>query len=286
VFYLGLKILINNLKSIGNIAKFSLLGLWLTSIIGLFIIGIRQASEHAYEESANIEKTELNITANDTLYVKMVSNDVYKRYFNKESHGYRLANDENGQKAIYTSDVRLVVKSTLDSLASIHIEKNAEGSSFNAAKERAENINYHYALVGNELRLDAFLSTGFENKFRDQEVYVTLYLPEGTTLYAYKNTYSFHRNPSYYDDILDNGMEEHYLKIIKDGIDCPDCDDNFKLDIDIHDEDSGVKIDEHGIEIKGEDGSLTIDKDGIKGKSEEVKVKIDSNGIEIKSDDN
>jgi hypothetical protein len=81
-------------------------------------------------------------------------------------------------------------------------------------------------------------------------------------------------------------MEEHYLKIIKDGIDCPDCDDNFKLDIDIHDEDSGVKIDEHGIEIKGEDGSLTIDKDGIKGKSEEVKVKIDSNGIEIKSDDN
>jgi phage shock protein PspC (stress-responsive transcriptional regulator) len=161
VFYLGLKILINNLKSIGNIAKFSLLGLWLTSIIGLFIIGIRQASEHAYEESANIEKTELNITAKDTLYVKMVGNDVYKRYFNKESHGYRLANDENGQKAIYTSDVRLVVKSTLDSLASIHIEKNAEGSSFNAAKERAENINYHYALVGNELRLDAFLSKGF-----------------------------------------------------------------------------------------------------------------------------
>jgi len=41
VFYLGLKVLINNLKSIGNIAKFSLLGLWLISIIGLLIIGIR-----------------------------------------------------------------------------------------------------------------------------------------------------------------------------------------------------------------------------------------------------
>jgi hypothetical protein len=255
------------------------------SIIGLFIIGIRQATEHAYEESASIEKTELNITAKDTLYLKMAGNDVYKRHFNKEVHGYRLANDENGQKVIYTSDIRLVVKSTLDSLASIHIEKNAEGSSFMAAKERAENINYHYALVGNELRLDSFLSTDFKNKFRDQEVYVTLYLPEGTTLYADKNTYSFHRNPRYYEDILDNGMEEHYLKVIKDGIDCPDC-ENFKINVDINNDNSGIKIDEDGIEIKGEDGSLTIDKNGVKGKSEDVKVNIDSNGIEIKSDKN
>jgi len=285
VFYLGLKILINNLKSIGYIAKFSLLGVWLAAIIGLFIIGVRQATEHAYEESAAIEKTQLNITANDTLYVKMMGNDVYKRNLYKEVHGYRLANDENGQKVIYTSDIRFVVKSTQDSLASIHVEKNAEGSSYLAAKERAENINYHFAFIGNELRLDAFLSTAFENKFRDQEVYVTLYMPEGSTLYADKNTYSFHRNPSYYEDILDNGMEGHYLKVIKDGIDCPDCKD-FKVKIDFHDDDSGVKIDEDGIQIKGEDGSLTIDKDGVRGKSEDVKVNIDSNGIEIKSNKN
>ena len=40
LFYLGLKILVNNLKSIGNIAKFTLLGIWILSIIGLIIIGI------------------------------------------------------------------------------------------------------------------------------------------------------------------------------------------------------------------------------------------------------
>ena len=286
VFYLGLKILINNLKSIGNIAKFSLLGLWLMSIIGLAVIGIKQASEHAYEESAPIEKSQLNVTANDTLYVKMVGNEVFKNHFYKDTHSYRLTYDENDQKMIYTSDIRLVVKSTKDSLASIHIEKSAEGNSTLAARNRAQSINYNYALVGNELKLDAYLSTDFENKFRDQEVYVTLYLPEGTTLYADKNTYSFHRNPSYYEDILDNGMEEHYLKIVKDGIDCPDCDENFELKIDINSDESGLKIDEDGIELKSEDGNLKIDKDGIKGKSEAVKVKIDSNGIEIKSDNN
>ena len=286
VFYLGLKVLINNLKSIGNIAKFSLLGLWLISIIGLFIIGVRQATEHAYEESAPIEKSQLNITANDTLYVKMKGNDVYKNHLNKETHSYRLTYDENDQKMIYTTDIRLVVKSTKDSLASIHVEKNAEGSSTLTARERAQQINYNYALVGNELNLDAYLSTDFENKFRDQEVYVTLYLPEGSTLFADKNTYSFHRNPSYYEDILENGMEEHYLKVEKDALNCPDCDENFRLKIDLNNDNSGFKIDEDGIQLKSEDGNLIIDKDGIKGKSEDVKVKIDSNGIEIKSDKN
>jgi hypothetical protein len=286
VFYLGLKVLINNLKSIGNIAKFSLLGLWLISIIGLFIIGIRQATEHAYEESAPIEKYQLNITANDTLYVKMKGNDVYKNHLNKETHSYKLTYDENDQKMIYTTDIRLVVKSTKDSLASIHIEKNAEGSSTLTARERAQSINYNYALVGNELNLDAYLSTDFENKFRDQEVYVTLFLPEGSTLYVDENTYSFHRNPSYYEDILENGMEEHYLKVEKDALNCPDCDENFRVKIDLNNENSGFKIDEDGIQLKSEDGNLIIDKDGIKGKSEDVKVKIDSNGIEIKSDKN
>ncbi|MGA1227482.1 MAG: PspC domain-containing protein, partial [Tamlana sp.] len=68
LFYLGLKILINNLKSIGNIAKFALLGLWFMSIIALIIVGIRQASEHAFNENYLV-KNELPITGSDTLTI-------------------------------------------------------------------------------------------------------------------------------------------------------------------------------------------------------------------------
>ncbi|GAL71874.1 PspC domain-containing protein [Jejuia pallidilutea] len=69
LFYLGLKILVNNLKSIGNIAKFSLLGLWIIAIIGIAVVFAKQASEHAFD--ANVTKKEpLNITAKDTLRVK------------------------------------------------------------------------------------------------------------------------------------------------------------------------------------------------------------------------
>ena len=51
VLYLGLKILVNNLKSMGAIAKFSLLGLWFLSIIGLTVLGVKQAAAHAYSGS-------------------------------------------------------------------------------------------------------------------------------------------------------------------------------------------------------------------------------------------
>ena len=50
-----------------------------------------------------------------------------------------------------------------------------------------------------------------------------LYVPEGAVIYANDNTYSFHRNSSYYNDILENGMEEQYLRIIEDDTECLDC---------------------------------------------------------------
>ncbi|PWK17275.1 PspC domain-containing protein [Xanthomarina spongicola] len=285
VFYLGLKILINNLKSIGNIAKFSLLGIWFIAIISLIVIGVKQASEHAFDASVNNKET-LNITANDTLRVKMASNDAYKNNAYRSGNSVRLVYNDNDEKIIYSSDIRLIVRSTKDSLAYLKIEKSAEGSSYQQAKERAKNINYNYALIGNELLLDAFLTTAYENKFSDQEVELILYLPEGTTLYADDNTYSFHRNSSYHDDILDNGMEEHYLKIMQNEIKCLDCpDEEYKVRVNINDNDSHIKIDDNGLEIKAEGSNLKIDDEGVKAESETVRVNIDENGINITSED-
>jgi phage shock protein PspC (stress-responsive transcriptional regulator) len=223
VFYLGLKVLVNNLKSIGNVAKFTLLGLWLMAIIGLVITGVKQATEHAFDAKVT-RKEQLDLKANDTLKLSMIGNHSYGDYFRRSDNNYRLTEEDNG-RTITSSDIRLVVKSTKDSLATIIIEKEASGSNYNVARTRAKNISYNYALINNELQLNAFLSTDIDNKFSEQEVLIILYLPEGTILYADKNTYSFHRNSSYYNDILENGMEEHYLKIIEDDTECLDCED-------------------------------------------------------------
>jgi phage shock protein PspC (stress-responsive transcriptional regulator) len=282
LFYLGLKILVNNLKSIGNIAKFTLLGIWILSIIALIIVGIRQASEHAFNERV-IEKQEFYIAPSDTLKIKMVNNDTYgNSYRNHQS--FKFAHDENGNKIIYSSDINIIVKSTTDSLATLSIEKSADGRDYASAIERAKNINYHFKIKGNEILLDNYLSTDVKNKFSDQEITATLYLPEGIFVNFNNNTKDFLDYSTHDGNIVSSNQTNYFLKVITDDVECIDCPN--EIDLDIEDGNNGIKINEDGINIKVDSSSLKINKNGLKANSTDVKVNIDSNGIQIKSDNN
>jgi len=283
LFVLGLKILVKNLKPVGRTAVWALVGLWIISLIGIVIVGFNQATERAFDgETAITEK--LNITANDTLFLSMRSNPEYSNEIYRNSD-FRVKYDENNNRILYGRDIRLIVKSTKDSIGSIQIQKSAEGRNFRDAKERAENINYTTRLNGNELLLDGYLTSDSKFGYRDQEVQVTLYLPEGSMLYADDNTYSFHRNQGFYGDILENGQEEHFLKIIDDQTICEDCpadswdDDNYRNeenDWDSSDDFNGR------INVNGEEMNIRINEDGIEVNDKRVnRLKIDSTGIEI-----
>ncbi|WP_298551237.1 PspC domain-containing protein [uncultured Algibacter sp.] len=276
LFYLGLKILINNLKSIGNIAKFSLLGLWLISIIALIVFGVRQASEHAFEESYS-EKTELPITANDTLNIKMVSND----NFNSDSYRhnrFKLAYNDSGDKVLYSSDVDIVVKSTTDSVSRIAIRKRADGSNYEKAIERAKNITYNFDLNNNVLSLDSYLTTNPENKFSDQEVDVILYLPENSVAYFNSSTKKSLHYRTYDGNIISRDNTNHYMKIGFENAECLDCpEEDFEINVDT----PSVKINDEGLEIKAEDAHIKIDANGVKAESEDVHININSDGVEI-----
>jgi phage shock protein PspC (stress-responsive transcriptional regulator) len=291
IFILGLKILTNNLKSLGSVANFTLLGLWLASIVTLSIFALRELNEHIYDESVT-EKTELAITSQDTLYVRMSDNgDDYrsssKRFYRNRGE-FRFITDDNDNKQIYSSNIRLIFRSTKDSLATVSVEKSADGSDFQKAKERARNIDYNYSFSGNKLELDPYLLSDFKDKFSDQYVKITVYLPEGAVVWTDDNTYSFHRNSSNYRDILDNGFEEHFLKVINNDVICLDCskDSGYKLNIDIKDEDSEFKLDRNGLKIKDADVNIKITRDSILSETKSIKTTIDSSGISIKSKDN
>ena len=281
LFYLGLKILINNLKSIGRITKFTLLGLWLISVIALVILGIRQASAHAFDE-VYIEKTELPITANDTLRVKMAANDKLSYSSQNQKHGLKITRNANGDKVISSSDIHIFIKSTTDSVAKIIIEKSADGSSYEAAQERAKNINYNFEFKNNTLLLDTYLNTNVKNKFSDQDVDVVLYIPENTILHLNNSTkrYLYHR--TYEGNIVSRDNTNHYLKILYNDVACLDCPDEvFEVQINT----PKLNIDDKGIEINSVDGHLKIDKNGIKAESDNIKLNVNTNGVQIESEE-
>ncbi|MFT7626564.1 MAG: phage shock protein PspC (stress-responsive transcriptional regulator) [Ulvibacter sp.] len=267
LFILGLKLLIDNLKSIGTPAKILLLAVWILSIVGLGILGIQQATEQAFDGDSISENT-LQVKTGDTLKIAMRADKQYSYDVSRQG-GLKIEYDDNAEKVIYSNDIRLIVRHTRDSVGSLTIKKKAQGNSFLDAKKKAEAINYNYSLDDNNLFLNGFFTTDMKNKYRDQEVELVLYLPVGSVLFADRNTYSFHRNSSRYDDILNNGDEEYFLRIIENGTQCLDCreesdgmmnsntndaaawETDVEKDFNDHQDDSHrIIIDEDGIEVK------------------------------------
>ncbi|MBT8256407.1 MAG: PspC domain-containing protein [Bacteroidia bacterium] len=288
LFILGLKLLISNLRSIGTPAKVILLVLWIGSIVGLTIFGVKQMTETAFDGEVKSEAP-LAIRSGDTLNIAMVSNELYE-YDARRRGRLDIEYTENGDKIIYSTDVRLIVRSTSDSVGRILVERRAEGRDYLAAKKRAEAIDYSYNFDGSTLGLNAYFTTAIENNYRDQEVEVIVYLPIGSILYADDNTYSFHRNDSHYRDILNIGDEEQYL-LIEDGetrcLTCPPkTDESWEENWD--DDGSGVYVKDEsgryvrlddGIKVKSADGdSIVIDEAGIRidaaNEEDTLKVKI------------
>ena len=269
---LGLKILVTNLKSIGNIAKYTLLALWILSVGVLITLGVRQASEVAFENKV-VTKETINIQPTDTLEIKFKNND----YFSKDSHrrDFEFVQDSLGRDVIYSNDINFEVLPTDERLPYIQIEKESNGKSFTEAKQRATKIEYKFKVEGNKIIFDNYFLTEVKNKFRGQEVMIYLYLPKGTYFKTDESVEDFDSsdndffNLHYSSDKYTYKVEDSKVKCLN----CPPDEDEWD---DVEDNDSHtVIIDENGVNIK---------QDTVISNSKEIKeLKISEDGIIIKT---
>lgn len=274
---LGLKLLVKNLKSIGATAKIILLVLWLASLVGFAIIGIKQATDRAYDGEAITEK-KLPITAGETIKLKMNANILYNAEVRRRG-GLKIKYNEIDERVIYSNNIRLILRSTKDSTATLQLERSAEGKDPLTAKKIAQEIEYNYSFENGELALDGYFVTDPANKYRDQQIQITLFLPEGTILIADENTASFHINSDYYRDILHSGKEGYQL-LIKDGktecLDCPTNDIGEETEMEFLDFNES---EDHISRVIIDGDTLVQIKNSKKQKGESVRIKTD--GVEI-----
>ena len=223
LFILGLKIMFPNIKSIGTPVKITLTILWIAAISILVILGARQAIDRAFENNFSTQ-TPLTINMQTPLKLSMYNNEKYSFEAYRRS-GLEIKPDANGNKVLYSSDIRLIVRSTDEKVGKIVLNKIASGKDYKQAKARAQAIdfNYNFNKNTNELILDGYFLTDITNKYRDQQIEVILYLPVNTRLIAATNTRSFHKNEPIYRDILILGDEEKTLLITPEGTQCLDC---------------------------------------------------------------
>lgn len=289
LLYLGLKILVTNLKSIGNIAKFSLLGLWLLSVILLVVFGIREAASHAYTGSTTSESEIYLSNPTDTLRINMATYD-YDRDNQMHMGNMIITHNENGDKILVSEDVRFRIQKSKDSLYKLKIRREANGPNFEKAKETAERIDYSYTVEGNRIVFNDFLSTTGENKFNDQEIKAELFVPVGTILTYDSGEARSWKMRADTDRDIDN-LEDYTWKMTSNGeLTCLDCPEDMEYE---EDSENRIRINGNGIDINindnGEKGKIIINEDGIdidvKDNGESFKMKLDENGVKIRAED-
>ena len=188
LFYLGLKILVNNLKSLGSWAKAVLVLVWVAAVGTLVVIGVKQASMNAYTGQIREDKALITSTPIDTLSISMGKYEYYNSEFNMEIDGMSMQYDGDGEKILHSEDVRFDILPSEDDQMRIEIVRNANGANYKEAREMAEKIIYNYRLEDKRLILDDYLLTDWANKFRDQEIRIKLYLPVGQKIVLKSNT--------------------------------------------------------------------------------------------------
>jgi phage shock protein PspC (stress-responsive transcriptional regulator) len=272
---LGFKLLAPNMKSIGNIAKYTLLALWIIAVALAISIGIRQATAFAIDGRV-VHKENIVMQPTDTLFIKFKHNDYYAKNVN-DRNDFKITQDSTDNDVIYSNEVSFKIEKTDEKIPYIQIEKEAKGKSLSEAKKRAKEIKYNYKIIGNQLILDNYLLSDLKNKYRDQEIEVTLYLPEGTLFKADSSVQNYDRsNDEFFN--LHYSSDKYLYQVMETKVKCLDCpaDEDEYNDVDNNkDEHTSVTINKNGVSITND----TI----IKGNNDIKELKINKDGIIIKT---
>ncbi|MDP3357996.1 MAG: PspC domain-containing protein [Lutibacter sp.] len=270
LFMLGLKILSSNVKSFSTTTKLSLLGVWIIAILGLSFAGINFATQNAYDGVHN-QTEDLPIAAQDTLAIKMIGNDNLSNEKElRRSHNFETVFDNNSEK-LYATRVNVDIKPTDKATAFVKIRKESDGKNRLTANKDAESIEYKFSLTEKNLLLNGYFLSDLKNKFKDQLIDITVYLPVNSVVYLDASTQTYLNDVDNVQNIFDGDMPKHYYKMTENGLECLDCDpsifgDEFKSD----NENFKLNMDENGgFKIKVNDGDKNAE------------VKIDKNGVKI-----
>jgi hypothetical protein len=266
---LGFKLLSPNLKSIGNVAKYTLLAIWIISVSLAIAIGLKQATAYAVDGRV-VKKETLNIMPTDTLLIKFKHNDYFAKNVD-DNNNFKITLDSTGTDVIYSNNVSFKIASSDSKLAYIQIEKEAKGKSLFEAKQRAEKIKYSFKVIGNQLLLDNYLLTDLKEKFRDQEIEITLFLPLGTLLKMDQSMRHYDRTDGDYF-LWNPDYNEAVYKVESDKIKCQNCpneENDINIEENLEENDSVVTttVTVNGevitVNKKGTKKGLSVDKDGI-----------------------
>jgi len=196
--------------------RFIMAGLWIVGFISIIYVGSRAASNFSSQSYKTIT-TELSISS-DTLNIELSDNLFFNTHQKSTSYHF----DEELSSLLIT-DVVLKIEPSKNSSYQLKVKKGSNGSSQKQAKINANKIDYDYVVEDNTLNFSNYLSLEQKEGFRFQEIELTLYVPEGKTIYLDNSVKYFIYDVDNTADMYDQRMVNKFWKMTNGELDCNNC---------------------------------------------------------------
>jgi phage shock protein PspC (stress-responsive transcriptional regulator) len=152
-------------------------GIWLTALISMIILSAGQISNFSQQNSISSGKT-IECAKCKTLYLELgKSQGSTEEAENTEINDFVIVTD--GSEKVLAGNPKLRIEATEASEFSVIIKKTARGKNAADLQQNLENIGYNVTSMDSTLVLDPYFIIGNQAKWRNQEVQVTLKVPEG-----------------------------------------------------------------------------------------------------------
>lgn len=217
LFILGLRIVSSNVKQFSKITSLTFLAIWILALLAIVFTGIEFSSAKAFD-GYKIKKTALPFASKDTLSIKMVKNDDYYYQSSYIRRNNRNIIQVDNSKKIYSNNVRLDVEKSLTGSAYVEIRKKSEGRNITRANNSASEITYNFNVENNDVLFDNYFISPYKNLIKTERIYITVYIPEGTTVYFDESSQYYLYQIENTTDTYDNEMDGLYFTMTKEGL--------------------------------------------------------------------
>lgn len=184
ILFVGVKLVFKfntNNKAIGLTALVA----WLIALIVVISIAISMGLSFA-NEAESAEQHRLTMPAHKTLYVDLKEMNIH---FEKKWASYRIAHDSELKQSYIYDRPDFDVKRSNTGMFELEVEKSARSNNFKSALSIAESIRYQFEQKDSILLLSPWYEANFKHAEHINEVDVTLYVPDGYSVFFYKEIY-------------------------------------------------------------------------------------------------
>jgi hypothetical protein len=162
-----------------------MVGIWLVALVTLLVVSVGQVGNYKNRSSFTETKT-IPCDSCKTLYLNL-GEDKYENYaredFNIDNMKMAVVDGEE----VLLGEVKLDVERSGNDEFVILVKKTSRGKTRELAKESSENIIYHYSQNDSTLYFDPYFVLAKDEKWRGQEIFITVKVPEGKAIFLNDN---------------------------------------------------------------------------------------------------